>query len=135
MLDRRQFAQLSIATLAASAVAQPVARQTTTTTILKPKRLSAGDTVGIVAPASAAMQADDINFARDQMKAIGFNVVIGAHAFDKWGYFAGHDRDRAADINAMFANPDVAGIVCYTGGWGAPRVLPYLDYDVIARNP
>ena len=69
------------------------------------------------------------------MEAIGFKVVIGAHAFDKWGYFAGHDKDRAADINRMFADDTVNGVVCYTGGWGSPRVLPYLDYDLITRKP
>jgi muramoyltetrapeptide carboxypeptidase len=26
-------------------------------------------------------------------------------------------------------------VVCYTGGWGSPRVLPYLDYDLIRRRP
>src|SRR5207237_125917 len=67
--------------------------------------------------------------------AIGFKVVIGKHAYDRWGYFAGRDRDRAADINAMFADDTVAGIVCFTGGWGSPRALPYLDFDLIARKP
>lgn len=35
----------------------------------------------------------------------------------------------------MFADDRIAGIVAYTGGWGSPRVLPYLDYDLIARKP
>ncbi|HVT03908.1 MAG TPA: LD-carboxypeptidase, partial [Thermoanaerobaculia bacterium] len=51
------------------------------------------------------------------------------------GYFAGTDRDRASDINTMFANPGINGIFCYTGGWGSPRVLPFLDFEMIARNP
>ncbi|HUJ13801.1 MAG TPA: LD-carboxypeptidase [Thermoanaerobaculia bacterium] len=130
MLNRRDFARLSLAAVAATAVA-PSPRTTT----IKPKHLSAGDTVGLVLPATAAFEADEIDFARDQMQAIGFKVVIGPHAFDKWGYFAGHDRDRAADINQMFADDRIDGIVAYTGGWGSPRVLPYLDFDLIARKP
>jgi muramoyltetrapeptide carboxypeptidase len=130
MLDRRAFAQLSIAAVAAAA-----APKTTTRPLLKPKRLIPGDTVGLVLPASAAFEADDISFAKDQMEALGFKVVIGQHAYDKWGYFAGRDKDRAADINAMFADDRVSAVVCYTGGWGSPRVLPYLDYDLIARKP
>lgn len=132
MLNRRDFGRLSIAAVAASSLAQKATPQRPP---IKPKRLAPGDTVGLVLPASAAFEADDIAFAKEQMEAIGFKVVIGAHAYDKWGYFAGRDRDRAADINAMFADDRVAAVVCYTGGWGSPRVLPYLDYELIARRP
>jgi len=103
--------------------------------LLKPKRLAAGDTVGLVLPATAAFESDEIQFAKEQTEAIGFHVQIGPHAFDKFGYFAGRDRDRADDINRMFADDRIAAVVCYTGGWGSPRVLPYLDYDLITRKP
>src|SRR5579864_5087875 len=131
MLTRRDFARLSVVAAAATAIAPAQKQQP----LIKPKRLSPGDTVGLVLPATEAMSQDEIQFAKEQMEAIGFRVVIGAHAHDKWGYFAGHDRDRADDINRMFADDRVAGIVCYTGGWGSPRVLPYLDFDLIARKP
>jgi len=135
MLNRRDFARLSITAAAAAAASPRINAATATPAAIKPKRLAPGDTVGLVLPASAAFEADEIQFAKEQMEAIGFKVVIGPHAFDKWGYFAGHDRDRAADINQMFADDAVSGIVCYTGGWGSPRVLPYLDYDLIRRKP
>ncbi|HEY8184297.1 MAG TPA: LD-carboxypeptidase [Thermoanaerobaculia bacterium] len=130
MLNRRDFARLSIAAAAATAVAPSPARSN-----IKPKRLVAGDTVGLVLPASAAFESDEVQFGKDQMEALGFHVQIGAHAFDKYGYFAGRDRDRADDINRFFADDRIAGVVCYTGGWGSPRVLPYLDFDLIARKP
>jgi muramoyltetrapeptide carboxypeptidase len=129
MLNRRDFAKLSLATLAIAAAPAPAKPGS------KPKRLVAGDTVGLVLPASSELAGDEISFARDQLTAIGFNVILGAHVFDRWGYFAGRDRDRADDVNRMFADDKVAGIVCFTGGWGSPRVLPYLDYDLIARKP
>lgn len=142
MIDRRDFARLltlSAATAALPATAASPATQRPTplgaARTIKPKHLSAGDKVGLVLPASAAFEADSISFAKEQLEAIGFQVQIGRHAFDKWGYFAGHDRDRADDINSMFADDSVAGIVCYTGGWGSPRVLPFLDYDLIVRKP
>jgi len=133
MLNRRDFAKLSVT--AAAAITTTRNLNAATPTIIKPKKLSPGDTVGLVLPATAAFEADEIQFAKEQMEAIGFKVVIGKHAFDKWGYFAGHDRDRAGDINQMFADDSVNGVVCYTGGWGSPRVLPYLDYDLIRRKP
>ena len=133
MLNRRDFAKLSITAAAAVSVTGTI--NAATPTVIKPKRLSPGDTVGLVLPASAAFEADEIQFAKEQMEALGFKVVIGKHAFDKWGYFAGRDRDRADDINKMFADDSVNGVVCYTGGWGSPRVLPFLDYDLIKRKP
>ena len=134
MLNRREFATtVSLATLAFAAPAKAAGRIAGATQ--KPKRLAPGDTVGLVLPASAELAGDEIAFARDQLKAIGFNVVIGAHAYDRWGYLAGHDRDRADDINKMFADDSVSGVICFTGGWGSPRLLPYLDYELIARKP
>ena len=130
MLNRRDFARLSLAAAATTAIAPSQKRPA-----IKPKRLAAGDTVGLVVPATPPFESDEIQFAKAQMEAIGFQVEIGPHAFDKVGYFAGRDRDRADDINRMFADERIAGIVCYTGGWGTPRVLPYLDYDLMARKP
>jgi muramoyltetrapeptide carboxypeptidase len=133
MIDRRTFAGLLPLAAAATAVAGPAAAPRRP--IIKPRRLAPGDTVGLVLPASATFEADDIVLAREQMEAIGFKVLIAPHAHDRHGYFAGKDADRADDINRMFANDDVDGIVCYTGGWGSPRVLPYLDYALFARKP
>ncbi len=133
MLNRRDFAKAlsfsAAAVLSRSGVAAPPA------SVIKPKRLAEGDLVGLVLPASAAFEADSIALAKEQLEAIGLKVQVGRHAYDRWGYFAGFDRDRAEDINAMFADDAIAGIVCYTGGWGSPRVLPYLDYNLIARKP
>jgi muramoyltetrapeptide carboxypeptidase len=136
MINRRDFARLApVAAYAAAAAATVSAAPAAPRKLVKPKRLVAGDTVGLVLPASSTIEADNIQLAREQLEAIGLKSVVGAHAYDRRGYFAGTDRDRADDINQMFANDAIAGIVCYTGGWGSPRVLPYLNYDLIARKP
>lgn len=133
MIDRRAFASIfGLSFLAAGTKTLALAPPKR---VIRPKRLSEGDTLGLILPASNEMQADEIAFAREQLEALEFKVVVGAHAYDRHGYFAGTDRDRAADVNRMFADPEIDGIVCYTGGWGSPRILPYLDYDSIARNP
>src|SRR6266446_2051271 len=134
MWNRREFARLVSLTAAAASLGSAAPAPSRGAPV-RPKRLAEGDTVGLVLPASAAATMDEIAFAREQLEAIGLKVVIGKHVYDRWGYFAGHDRDRAADINAFFADDAIAGVVCYTGGWGSPRVLPYLDYDLIKRKP
>lgn len=78
---------------------------------------------------------DRIRMAKEQVEALGFNVVLGEHVFEKHGYFAGTDEQRVADINAMFADDAIDGIFFFTGGWGAPRLLPHLDFETIRRNP
>ena len=51
------------------------------------------------------------------------------------GYMAGNPQDRAADINSFYADPEVQAIWCLWGGYGAAKVLPHLDYDLIRQNP
>ena len=103
--------------------------------VVKPKRLSKGDTVGIVSPAAPVYGEEKIEIMKESMEALGFKVVISDHVTDQWGYFAGQDKLRAEEVNKMFANPEIDGIVCARGGWGCSRILPYLNYEMIAENP
>ena len=102
---------------------------------LKPKRLSPGDTVALVSPSGATATRNDAAIVKENMAALGFKVKPGAHLLDRYGYLGGRDADRAADLMAAFADPEVDGIVAMKGGWGCARILPLLDYDVIRRNP
>ena len=103
--------------------------------VIKPPRLKAGDTLGLIHPASATFMKMDLEIATDNLKALGFKVKQGAHALDRYGYLAGKDVDRAADINALFADPQVQGICAVRGGWGAARTLPFLNFETIRTNP
>ncbi|MCX7781736.1 MAG: LD-carboxypeptidase [Negativicutes bacterium] len=102
--------------------------------LLKPKRLRAGSTIGVIAPASPGdpdLAASGIKWLEEQ----GFRVEPGRTLGQTWGYLAGTDSERAADINAMFAAPAIEGIVCLRGGYGTMRLLELLDYDAIRANP
>lgn len=50
-------------------------------------------------------------------------------------YLSGPDALRAADLNAAFADPDIDGIWPARGGYGANRLLPLIDFDLIRKNP
>jgi muramoyltetrapeptide carboxypeptidase len=102
---------------------------------VRPRRLSPGDTVALVAPASATFRRVDLDIARESLEALGFTVQIGGHLLDRHGYLAGRDADRARDINRFFADESVRAVLPIRGGWGSARVLPHLDFDVIRRNP
>ncbi|MEM5497735.1 LD-carboxypeptidase [Paraglaciecola mesophila] len=103
--------------------------------IRKPKRLKPGQTIGLIAPSSNTWEDQEIYFAMDIIRSFGFKVKSAAHLFDRTAYLAGSDKDRANDVNSMFADNTVDAIFCLRGGYGSPRILPYLDYDLIRQNP
>ncbi len=102
---------------------------------IKPRRLEPGQTVGVVAPGYCIDEDDQIHAALETVASLGFRVKAGEHLFARHGYFAGDDAGRAADLMTMFADPEVAGIICLRGGYGCSRLLPRLDFDLIRRNP
>lgn len=102
---------------------------------LRPRRLRAGDTIGLVSPANATFEREPLQLAIESLQALGFKVKPGEHVAARRGPFAGTDAQRAADINAMFADDAVAGILAMTGGSGCNRIVDKLDYGLIRRRP
>jgi len=102
---------------------------------VRPGRLNDGDTLGIIAPASAPSDPAIIDRAVEALESMGFRARLGPNARKRWGFLAGSDRERAADLMRMFKDPKVAGILCVRGGYGTARLLPRLDFDLIRRHP
>jgi len=102
--------------------------------MIKPPMLKPGDTLGIVAPASPAAD-ERREKAKQAVEELGFQVKLGRSCFFKWGYLAGPDEVRAADINSMFLDPQIKGLICLRGGYGGLRLLKLLDYGRIRANP
>ncbi len=103
--------------------------------VKRPKRLVEGQTVAVVAPASVTYESLQLQLALEALQAMGLKAKVGDHVMDRFGYLAGHDRDRAADINAAFTDPEVDAVFALRGGWGASRLLPFIDFDAIRENP
>jgi len=102
---------------------------------IKPPRLNPGDTIGIISPASAPHDPKNFDRSIDILQRLGFRAKLARHARRRWGFLAGSDRQRAADIMAMFTDPMVKAIVCVRGGYGTARLLPLLDYATIRAHP
>ena len=102
--------------------------------IRKPRRLSRGDTLGIIAPASSGSP-ETASSGKRWLESQGFAVEFGKHAADRQGYLAGADEARAADLHDMFSSPHIQGIICLRGGYGTMRLLDLLDYNLIAAHP
>lgn len=102
--------------------------------LLKPERLKKGDKVGLITPASYISD-DGFQSAVEHLEALGLEVVLSKHIRVRNGDFAGTDQERIADVHQMFADPSIKAIWCARGGYGSARILPYLDYKLIRKNP
>jgi muramoyltetrapeptide carboxypeptidase len=103
-------------------------------TLTIPQALKKGDTVALIS-ASGATPPERLQPAIEAVEKLGFHVVVGETCTARHGYLAGPDELRAAELNAMFANPEIDGIFCIRGGYGATKILPKLDLEMIKNNP
>ena len=102
--------------------------------MIKPKALHKNSTIGIVSP-SYWLDGEIFSLTSKYFTNLGYQLKFGKSNDLKWGPFAGLPEQRADDINEMFANSDIDAIFCARGGYGANRVLPLLDYNLIKENP
>jgi len=102
--------------------------------ILLPPRLRRGDKIGVAAPASP-FESDTFNKGIEMLGQLGFEPVVPRGVFQQEKYLAGPDRHRAEQLNALFSDDAIQGIICARGGYGSLRILSELDFDLIRANP
>jgi len=102
--------------------------------VLKPPRLRKGEVIGVIAPASP-MKPALLEAGVRYLEGLGYRVQLGKYIFAQHGYLAGTDAQRARDLHRMFRDRRVKAILCARGGYGTPRLLRLLDYDLIRRQP
>ena len=102
--------------------------------LIKPKRLSKGDTVAVIAP-SSGISPEEFDKALQNMADLGFKTKVGKSARNIKGFLAGTDKERLDDLHQAFADKEVNAVWCVRGGYGASRFLPDLDFNLIRKNP
>jgi muramoyltetrapeptide carboxypeptidase len=126
------IATVTVALAAASLMAAEPASQSPPP--IFPQALAPGDTVEIIAPAKY-LNEERVLVAKKRLEAMGFKVRLPEKLFRKKGFLGGSDDERAAELMAAFADPEVKAVMPGTGGYGTTRIVDKLDYDVIRRNP
>jgi muramoyltetrapeptide carboxypeptidase len=104
------------------------------TKLIKPNALQKGDTVALIAPGSP-IKPEKFQNAVTNLENLGLKPIYTDTVFKKYGYLAGKDEERLADLHLMIANPDVKAIWCLRGGYGCTRLLDKIDYKLIQKNP
>ena len=102
--------------------------------MIKPKRLKSQSTIGIISPSYWI----DENILKQTSKIFttrNYKLVYGKSIYTKDGPFAGSPELRADDIHEMFLDPSIDAILCARGGYGANKVIPLLDYELIKKHP
>jgi muramoyltetrapeptide carboxypeptidase len=99
------------------------------------KPLPPGGTIGVAAPASPYDSRSEVERGVEWWESQGYQVKLAPHVYDRDDYVAGDARDRAADLNALFADPEVDVVQALQGGYGSAQTIPYLDFETIAANP
>ena len=108
---------------------------TTPQPLVAPPLLGVGARVALVSPSGPLRDVGELVRAESHARLFGWDAVVGPHAMSREGYFAGTDAERGADLTTAIADPTIDGIWCLRGGYGAARLLPQLDLDVIASRP
>lgn len=133
-MNRRRFLTQALVAASLTPFLTPAAASPSSAD-LKPPRLRPGDRIGLFSPASATFLREQLQVVMDAVRGLGLVPHVAPNTLNRYGYLAGSDRDRASDINALFADDSIAALLPIQGGWGSARVLPLLDYDRIRRSP
>ena len=105
-----------------------------TVTRIKPPALQAGDTVGIVAPASNVKR-EHLEAGCERLRRLGYRPFYFDSILDQDIYFAGSAERRVRELEEMFVRDDVRAIVCARGGYGSNYLLELLDLKKIKTHP
>ncbi|MCS6928661.1 MAG: LD-carboxypeptidase [Saprospiraceae bacterium] len=97
-------------------------------------RLSPGATIALIAPAGP-LSDERLQQALTNLSTLGYSVREGTALRHRKGYLAGEDADRLRDLHWAFADAAIDAVWCGRGGYGATRILPRVDFRLIARNP
>src|SRR3569623_1238317 len=103
-------------------------------TLLRPKALKKGGTIGVVSP-SYAPKLTWLQRGERALERAGFNVILDPEIDRLPRFIRAEDERRAENLMGMWLDPRVDVIIASTGGYGAVRLLPHLDPRVIPPPP
>lgn len=99
----------------------------------KPRALSAGDRLAVVAPASPFPK-DEFDQGIAELEHLGFHPVYDDSVFARRDYLAGSPELRADAIRRAWRDPSIAGVIAVRGGYGSMQLLPLLDRAEATRE-
>ncbi len=100
----------------------------------RPRALKAGDWLAVAAP-SAAFDLERLKRGVLELESLGFRVRVPEGIDARSRFAAGSPERRLAELQTLFQDDEVAGIVCARGGAGAGQLLPLIDPGLLSSHP
>jgi muramoyltetrapeptide carboxypeptidase len=100
---------------------------------IKPPALRAGDTIGVVAPASN-IKREFLEQGCRELERLGFRTLYRPDIMSSFRYFSGLLERRRKEFLEMLQDPGIHAIFCARGGYGSGQLIPYLDPDMLRSN-
>jgi muramoyltetrapeptide carboxypeptidase len=75
--------------------------------VIRPKALKAGDTVGLITPATYVPDPDRIALAESTIKFFGLRMKMGKNAGKRMGVYRISIEERLDDLHSMFRDNEV----------------------------
>ena len=103
--------------------------------LIHPPRLNKGDRVALISPSGPVPTPESVDECAAELQRQGYEVWVGNAAKNKLDYVAGTPAERVADLNHALRDPDIRGIFCTRGGYGAIHLVRELDYEAFKNDP
>ena len=103
-----------------------------------PNFLKKNDLIGVPAPSAGAsdeLKANKFRHADKYFNDNGYRTLLTTTLYDCYRGRSADKEVRASEINNMFSNKNVDLILCAAGGEFLVEILPYIDFNIIKKNP
>lgn len=102
--------------------------------LLKPPAIVKGDAIGVVAP-SYSPRAGWLQRGVKALERAGYEVLLDPELGQLRRFARAEDERRAENLMGMWLDPRVKAVIGGTGGYGAVRMIPYLEPEIFRLNP
>lgn len=69
------------------------------------------------------------------LERAGYEVILDPDILELRRFTRKQDERRAANFMGMWLDPKIKAVIGGTGGYGATRMIPYLEPEIFRRNP
>jgi muramoyltetrapeptide carboxypeptidase len=102
-----------------------------------PQHLKPGDEIRVIGPSSSlGIISEDIRtLANERLESLGFKLSFGKHVEEIDPFQSSSIQSRVEDFHDAFSDPAIKAVICVIGGFNSNQLLPYIDWDIVKKNP
>ncbi|MEJ7760410.1 MAG: LD-carboxypeptidase [Gemmatimonadaceae bacterium] len=102
--------------------------------LTRPRAIAKGESIGVVAPSYSPREGQLARGVKALERA-GYKVILDPDILELRRFERHQDERRASNFMGMWLDPRVKAVIGSTGGYGATRMIPYLEPEIFRLNP